>query len=332
MAKQEASSTFHSAFYPLSISSILRKSIKILNPNDSLLLRSILLPFLPPLYAAVILHRLLAGPLIGRVEDAFESSSLTLYSKDLILLGAIEIPFFIFFSLVSLILMALSVHASAASSSDQRSSSTRTKLSQQIKSISWKRLISTSISVAAFTVIYLITLKISVQFASNCCTHAAFTTSIAAAGRILLVAAAAVFYIYLCAVWTVGLVVCVVEKDGECSNGLVAILEAEKVMRGRKIQGFLLTLMLALLSIPVYVIFYLTLTDDDDELGLMVHCAFGLVMGSLSCIFEVFTFVVFTVFYYDCQESRAGAGEERFDIVELESSNRYCSVSTAADV
>jgi len=63
------------------------------------------------------------------------------------------------------------------------------------------------------------------------------------------------------------------------------------------------------LSVPIYVLFYVTATDDDDdddELGLFTQLAFGIFATVLFCRAKFFTFVVFTVFYCECKQSEGG--------------------------
>ena len=58
-----------------------------------------------------------------------------------------------------------------------------------------------------------------------------------------------------------------------------------------------------MLSVPIYVLFYVTATDDDDdELGLFTQLAFGIFATVLFCRAKFFTFV----FYCECKQSEGG--------------------------
>ncbi|KAG6760583.1 hypothetical protein POTOM_037106 [Populus tomentosa] len=112
---------------------------------------------------------------------------------------------------------------------------------------------------------------------------------------------ATLFYLYLDASWTLALVISVLEND---SCGTKGLKRSEKLIRGRKIQGFLLMFILTVLVVPIYVLLYVTATgDDDDELGPFAEFAFRFVATVLFCLSKFFVSVVFTVFYYECKQS-----------------------------
>jgi hypothetical protein len=91
------------------------------------------------------------------------------------------------------------------------------------------------------------------------------------------------------------------------SCGTKGLKRSEKLIRGRKIQGFLLMFILTALVVPIYVLLYVTATDDDDddddELGPFAQFAFRFVATVLFCLSKFFVSVVFTVFYYECKQS-----------------------------
>ncbi|KAL6661575.1 hypothetical protein ACP70R_000959 [Stipagrostis hirtigluma subsp. patula] len=103
--------------------------------------------------------------------------------------------------------------------------------------------------------------------------------------RLLVVAAAAfataarLLYVYLAMVWAVGVVVSVVE-DG--CRGLEALHMAEEVVRGRRAQGFLIALVLAM---------------GDAAVG------FGgsVFARAAHLVLKMFAPMVYTVFYHECK-------------------------------
>ncbi|XP_058113319.1 uncharacterized protein LOC131256444 [Magnolia sinica] len=95
-------------------------------------------------------------------------------------------------------------------------------------------------------------------------------------------------YIFLNAVWMVSIVVSVVDED---CYGMAALAEAGEIIRGRRIQGFVLMLLAIALSVAFFMASSFTATT-----------VFQLMLLSLACPLKLFTFVSFTVFYYECRK------------------------------
>ncbi|KAK3121832.1 hypothetical protein QOZ80_8BG0661510 [Eleusine coracana subsp. coracana] len=133
-----------------------------------------------------------------------------------------------------------------------------------------------------------------------------FAVSVAAAARFL--------YIYLAMVWTVGVVVAVLE-DG-CHGGLEALHRAGEVVRGRRAQGFLIAMVLAL---------------GDAAVGSggggrrrwrgAFNCAAQLLLG-------MFSPMVYTVFYHECKKSQCDGGATR-EVSRLKAAD--CDRGTSAE-
>ncbi|XP_057984696.1 uncharacterized protein LOC131169499 [Hevea brasiliensis] len=115
--------------------------------------------------------------------------------------------------------------------------------------------------------------------------------------------------------WALALIVSVMDED---SCGVKAVGRARKLIAGREVQGWFLMLILVVISVPICVVFYVTLThDDDDELGAFTQFAFGFFATVILCQAKFFTFVVFTVFCYECKQGHG----------EMESEAGNCLVS-----
>ncbi|KAL6974465.1 hypothetical protein U1Q18_028649 [Sarracenia purpurea var. burkii] len=95
------------------------------------------------------------------------------------------------------------------------------------------------------------------------------------------------------------------------SSGAKAIEKARRLVhQGRRIQGFFLMLILSAVSFPIYVLFYVTTTDDDDEIGGLTRFAFIFIATVLFCLANSFTFMVFTVFHFECKQNHGGKSVE----------------------
>lgn len=79
----------------------------------------------------------------------------------------------------------------------------------------------------------------------------------------------------------------------------LAVTRSWKLMRGKRKEGFGVMLVLEMMSVPIYMVFFVTTTDNDDVFGLLAQLCFGYVSTLVICIAKFFLFVVFTVFYYE---------------------------------
>lgn len=105
------------------------------------------------------------------------------------------------------------------------------------------------------------------------------------------------FYIYLCALWMLGLVISVVEDD---CYGLMAIERAAVLIKRKKLQGFVLMLIPPVFSMTISMVNSDNMSDIKQiTLG---RLATVILMICLDCIVNLFIFVVCTVFCYDCKK------------------------------
>jgi CDP-diglyceride synthetase len=280
---------------PLNVIGILREAITILARNGKFMLQ-VMLTILFPFSFIGLLHYLLAGFFIERVEDSYEKNS-PLGQKDVRTLIGLELAFFAAFFFVCFFGIMLTIHASASSYLGKN-----TGLNDLISSIhyAWKKPLITWLCVSLFTLTYAVLAIVLIKLVSLLDPN---SYAIYLWGWFLTILAA-LFYLYLDASWTLALVISVLEND---SCGTKGLKRSEKLIRGRKIQGFLLMFILTALVVPIYVLLYVTATDDDDddddELGPFAQFAFRFVATVLFCLSKFFVSVVFTVFYYECKQS-----------------------------
>ncbi|OVA15747.1 hypothetical protein BVC80_1829g42 [Macleaya cordata] len=299
---------------PLNVTKILREAFKLPIQNRKISI-SITLLMLIPFFILVLIHNRVAGSLIEKFEDHEQELAFTFSSvvtKDTRVLLVLEPVFLLFFSLISLFGMILTVRASAVIYVTKSSTVNLQELFLKIRA-TWKGTTITWLYISILTVAYtLIIITVSVV---------GFVLvdkigSMATWFFLLLGFLAAVLYLYLAVFWTLGFIISVLEKG---FYGMKAIEKARDLMRGRQIQGLVLMLFLVLLTSPISVLFYLNAFDDD--LHLMARVFLGFFVTVPYCIAKIFTYMVYTVFYYECKKSH---GER----VEIELGGGYGSVST----
>ncbi|KAA8540175.1 hypothetical protein F0562_024262 [Nyssa sinensis] len=259
---------------------ILREAMKLPARNQKLMLQVILLT-LAPFSLLVLLHYLVASPLLQKVEDTYESSSLD--PKDLRSLVALEIPFLVALCIVSVFGTIITIHASAF---------TYVGKSLSLKELmlwifsTWKKPAITWLYVSLLTIAYIVVSLFSIQLPTLILIG---TTNATYACSWLVAILAALLYLYFAPVWTLGLPISVVEDD---CHGLMALKKSGKLVE-----------------------------DDDDVLGPVIRISSMLVATVLFCLTNMFTFVVHTVFYFECKRSH---GEK----LDMELGPGYHSVPT----
>ncbi|XP_031282907.1 uncharacterized protein LOC116141548 [Pistacia vera] len=267
------------------VTGILRDSIKIPAKNGKLIFQ--LMPLiLCPFYLLVLLHDFTAGPLEAKVEDGYERGELN--QKDVGALVGVELLFMAAFLIIFLFEMMVTIfYASDLAYNTAGSSMKVMDLMLRIKS-TWTKPLITWLYVSFLTIIYTVFVLITIRLISLI------------VWKGLAAILAIILYLYVAQIWGLGLVISAVERD--CKGG-TAVKRARKLLEGRKLEGFFIMLILFLLSVPIYILFYVTLTDDDDELGVIAQIAFGFVATLLFCVVTFFSFVVFTLFYHECKQS-----------------------------
>ncbi|KAK9076798.1 hypothetical protein SSX86_005132 [Deinandra increscens subsp. villosa] len=98
------------------------------------------------------------------------------------------------------------------------------------------------------------------------------------------------FYIYLSVVWSLGVVVSVVEE----SYGFSALGKARDLVNGKKVYGFLLNLFIIIVG-SVVLIIVATLSPANPILV-------GVIQTILIGVISMFQFMAYTGFYYQCKD------------------------------
>eukprot|EP00262_Sarcandra_glabra_P010983 TRINITY_DN26694_c0_g1_i1.p1 TRINITY_DN26694_c0_g1~~TRINITY_DN26694_c0_g1_i1.p1 ORF type:complete len:316 (+),score=29.57 TRINITY_DN26694_c0_g1_i1:127-1074(+) len=297
----------------LSLTSLLREALKIPTRNKRLRLSTILLGLLP-LSLLVICHDLAVGPFLVELEDLLESelndAVKARIKKDLIVLLAAESVFFVPFSLIFSYAITATTYSSAVVYKGSHFSSITLKewFLRNIKI--WKRPLITWLCIAFMAITYgSLVLVLLVSFSL-------ITRGLALVAWFVVVGfLASLFSLYLANIWILGLVISILED--RC-YGLKALGRAIELIQRKKVDGIVLLLLLVLLSAPIFLVFYLNTTED--HMGAVGHFILGTLVIVFICLVQLFTFVVYTVFYYECKNSQ---GEE----VEMEVGIGYDMVS-----
>ncbi|XP_077237082.1 uncharacterized protein LOC143878720 [Tasmannia lanceolata] len=310
MAKEEMPMVIDSPKL-LDVTGILREAFKITCKNGKLMLSIMLLVFFP--FSLLVLgHYLLSGPLIIEIEEQ-DSYDLSINHQDATVFMCHQLGFLLAFSLLSVFSMATTIYASATTYVG-----TFLNLKEVLLRIItiWKRPAITWLYAMLITLAYaFLVLVLFGAFSLVTSSVAALKTWIGFVGTL-----AMVFFLYLDAIWLLGIVISVVEEG---CYGMKAIGKGVELIGGRKVQGFGLILVLVMLSVPIYLLFCLNVIDD--ELGSATRFVIGTITIVLFCFLKVFTFVVFTVFYYQCKRSH---GEN----IEMEGEEMYGLLSTGLHI
>ncbi|KAJ4951334.1 hypothetical protein NE237_028166 [Protea cynaroides] len=278
------------SFPVLDVTGVMREAIKLPSKNWKLM-TSVTLLLLLPYSILALLHSVIAGPLIEVVEDSKDDSRV---QKDFRVLIGVEVSFFVIFCFISLFGISAAIGSSALTYLGKNVTLKELLL---IIPVTWKRLMITALFVTLLTVAYVFLILLVIgAFAL------VTTTGASVALRAIVGFPATLFYLYMAAVFMLGLVISVVEED---CYGIKALGKARDLIRGSKIQGFCITLLLELLTGPISFLFILITFDDDLEF--MAQMAFVSVAAVVFCIARLFALVVYTVFYCGCKKSH---GEE----------------------
>lgn len=286
----------------LGVIGTMREAIELPARNPKLVIQIMLLIF-SPFSFLVLLHYVLAGPLMEKVEDGYERSELD--PRDIRSFVGIESVFLLSSCIIFFLGMLLIVYGSAVIYNNK--SISLKQLVSRIKS-TWKKSFVAWFFVCILAILYWALALVIVRWVNL------YIWSWTA-GML-----AAALYLFLAVLWSLGLVVSVLEDD---VSGPKAFLRAERLMRCKKMEAFRLMSMLELMSFPIYIVFYVTSADDDDKLGVFAQFAFGAAATFLFCAAKFFSFMVLTVFYYECRQNQ---GEQ----IDLELGQVYKAVPPVA--
>ncbi|KAJ8617224.1 hypothetical protein MRB53_013410 [Persea americana] len=275
---------------PLGFTGILRESLQLPTRNVKLMVSNTLLVLIPFLILAVS-HDLIAGPLLMEVEDHDPDDGLTPeFQKHFQILMVLESIFFLIFCILSLFAMAMTVNASAATYTGKYLS-LKDVFSRTMTT--WKRPVITCLYIVLIAMAYAFLVALLLGAFVLIADGSVLITCISLVGIL-----AFLFYLYIALICLQGLAISIVE---ETCYGIEALVKAEMLMKGRKLQGFALMLFLLLLSAPVWALFSLNTVEDEIEPEYQV--ALGIVGAVVVCLMKLFGFVVYTVLYYQCRSN-----------------------------
>lgn len=109
------------------------------------------------------------------------------------------------------------------------------------------------------------------------------------------------FYIFLSVIWILSLVVSILEENN--SSGIKAIERAREIMKGKKLQGCVLMLILILVGVVIFYGTFPLLAMMTTHKSRLIKGAIGVSEVWLFCLEKLFVFVVFTLFYNECKRS-----------------------------
>ncbi|XP_073106993.1 uncharacterized protein [Elaeis guineensis] len=114
----------------------------------------------------------------------------------------------------------------------------------------------------------------------------------------LLALLARLLYVYLGMVWMMGLVISVLEDD---CYGMEALEKAGHLVKGRRAQGFLIAVVFLMIDGVLTGGYGFGITRFQSDL--VTHQATGLVVLNILLLLKMFSQMVYTVFYYECNKS-----------------------------
>ncbi|XP_007014001.2 PREDICTED: uncharacterized protein LOC18589112 [Theobroma cacao] len=125
---------------------------------------------------------------------------------------------------------------------------------------------------------------------------------------------AMVFYSYLSVVWNLSLVISVLEE----TFGIEALGKAAQIVKGMKLQGFILNLLLTILPLLLSQCLRLITLKQSEAIRVVITL---LLLNSI-WLARMFGHTAYTVLYYQCKKTH---GEE----VELQADMEYTKIPTA---
>ncbi|XP_049412782.1 uncharacterized protein LOC125875790 [Solanum stenotomum] len=123
-----------------------------------------------------------------------------------------------------------------------------------------------------------------------------------------------IFFLYLSIVWILALVISVIEED---CYGIKAIEKAGRLIKGNRLNGFMLNILFSIISSLLYLC-YLKINKPNKRVINQILMSIFLVI--ISSLFNLLLLVAYTVLYSHCKKNH---GEEE---VELDGSFEYSKV------
>ncbi|KAF8033841.1 hypothetical protein BT93_C0184 [Corymbia citriodora subsp. variegata] len=215
------------------------------------------------------------------------------FQKDMGLLYGLEWVFVLIYSVCSILFSTVTIYASAATHGGKNLSAKDLAIAV---ARSWRRPFLTFFYIALFGMGYLFLVG---ALAVPLVLPRANTATV------ILCIVAALFYANLAIVWTLGLIVSTLEED---KSGLEALAKAGRLLKGRQIHGFTLSLVIMALSILMSQVVRLVSVRQSEGAYIVI----GLVMLTLAWAVRTFGLMAYTVFYYECKKFH---GEESNELM-----------------
>ncbi|XP_006845508.2 uncharacterized protein LOC18435400 [Amborella trichopoda] len=283
---------------PLGILGILKEALKLPLKNKSLMVFVTIFTILP-LSLLLLSHQLLLLPfakvllfhttLLSRERENSKEAleTMTQIRKDVRLIVAFEVAFLLLISIATIFSLATTIYTVATTYVGKHL--TKKQLLSRVFA-TWMRPLLTWFFIfllcVAFSVLLMLSLGVLSLFVGP---KAIVGYSIAVSLMVLGV------LIYLVTVWALAMVVSIVEDD---CYGFDALCKASALIKGKRMQGYFLTLVLVVLGGFIGSLFRI------DERGRKIggQIAFSVILVIVSCLLKLYNYVAFTVFYFECKK------------------------------
>lgn len=241
-------------------------------------------------------------------DSAEFSSILARLREDFGLVLVVHHTFILAYCIISLLSVIATILVSAISHTDRILSSKDFIL---LVLRSWKRPLITGFHTTLLDIGYISFVLFMatpvMMFFSNSLDEAIFT--ICSVGIV-----AYIIYLYLSITWVLGIVTSVIEED---RYGIQALGKAGELIQGKKVQGFILNAIFAVLAVVLFQGFRII----RGHKWLVNETIFGLFLVNFSCLLRLLQFVGYTVLYFQCKKDH---GEE----IELQGEVEYTKISS----
>lgn len=291
-----AKEMIRSSSIPMDVLGILREGIKIFK-SEKLIHSIALFLLIPSSLLFLVLELALQNTVLKLVTDEHQQAKSPIQIKwDVrIILAACVIIIFASFA-VSFFSMVATIYASAMAYSGKHL--TLKELLSKIGGI-WKRPMITRLYVSLFNIIFVVLyLALIALMVRN---KGSISVLV-----LIIVVALFVFFLnhYLFLFCMMGIVVSVLE-DG--FSGIRAFKKAKQLIEGKKLQGFLLSLVLALVTLPGSLISILN-ARNGHAMG-PIEVAVRLVLINMGCILQLYGLIVYAVYYFECKKNNGEKAE-----------------------
>ncbi|XP_077237081.1 uncharacterized protein LOC143878719 [Tasmannia lanceolata] len=231
--------------------------------------------------------------------------------EDIRIMAGKELIFIIVSCIISLFSYMAAVYASAVTYADKYL--TLNELLYRIGK-TWKRPVITWLYMLLLSLGYLLLIVVLILFLHVIGSGSSFVLG---ALSVILALFAILSCFYLVVVWTLGLVISIIEEG---CYGIEALSKAHELIKGRRVQGVVLFLISTIIPMAISQILAIKMTDINNTESTQIIK--GLVLINISGFASLYTHVVSTVFYYECKKSH---GEE----VEVQGMMGYSKVPPA---